>query len=126
MPNTTTLEAFIKAVEQTPHDRVIEKYYADNATIQENQSAPRIGKANLVANEKMVLSKTKSVTSKCIRPFFMTDNKVIIRWKFRFEWKNNTFSEIEEIAYQTWEKEQIVQEQFFYDPKQFIPQPIQI
>ena len=30
---------------------------------------------------------------------------------------------IEELAYQRWDGEQIVQEQFFYDPKQFAPRP---
>ena len=51
----------------------------------------------------------------------MKAQSFIIKWKFRFEWKDNTVSEIEEIAYQVWEGEQIKQEQFFYDPKQFIP-----
>ena len=68
-----------------------------------------------------MLSKALKVESKCIRPFFQTDNKVVIKWKFRFEWKDNTITEIEELACQEWEAEKIKREQFFYDPKQFIP-----
>ncbi len=122
MPDFETIEKFILAVEQNPHDKVIEEFYTDDATMQENQNEPRVGKVHLIKNEQIMLSKALTVDSKCIRPFFQTENKVIIKWKFRFVWKNNTVTEIEEIAYQEWEGNKIKREQFFYDPKQFIPQ----
>ncbi len=121
MPNIQIVTAFIKAVEEMPHYQVIEQFYSENASIQENQSMPRIGKKNLIANEKMVYTRAKSVQSKCILPFFINDNHVVIRWKFRFDWKNDTYSEIEEVAYQEWENSLIKKEQFFYDPQQFKP-----
>lgn len=121
MPTKETIENFISSVEKDPHDEVIEKFYANDASIQENQNKPRVGKENLIKNEQGMLSKASSVNSKCIRPFFQIENKVIIKWKFRFEWKDNTVTEIEELAYQEWEGNKIKREQFFYDPKQFIP-----
>ncbi len=121
MPTLETIEKFIHSVEQESHDKVIEQFYADDASIQENQNEPRTGKENLIKNEQRMLSKALSVNSKCIRPFFQTGNKVIIKWKFRFEQKNNTVTEIEELAYQEWDGPKIKREQFFYDPKQFIP-----
>ncbi|WP_025741752.1 hypothetical protein [Aquimarina pacifica] len=121
MPTPALLEKFIHAVETTPHDTVIEKFYTEDASIQENQNTPRIGKKNLITNEQNMLKKATSVTSACVRPFFINNENVIIRWKFRFEWKDNSVSEIEEIAYQTWKGDKIMAEQFFYDPKQFIP-----
>jgi len=33
---------------------------------------------------------------------------------------DDSVGRIEELAYQRWEGEKIVQEQFFYDPKQFV------
>ena len=62
--------------------------------------------------------------SKCVHPYFVKDNYVVIKWQFRFEFKNDTFIDIEEIAYQQWNDGQIEKEQFFFDPKQFIPKPI--
>ncbi|MEZ4811637.1 MAG: nuclear transport factor 2 family protein [Allomuricauda sp.] len=121
MPTTQTLESFITSVESESHDKVIEKYYTDDATIQENQSSPRVGRENLVANERRMLEKAKKVTSKCIRPYFVSGNHVIIKWRFQFEWLNGTKSDIEEIAYQTWAGNKIAKEQFFYDPQQFTP-----
>ena len=121
MPTLETIERFINSVEQEPHDKVIEQFYADNASIQENQNELRIGKESLIKNEKGMLSKALKVHSKCIRPFFKIDDKIVIKWNFRFEWKDNTITEIEEIAFQEWEDNKIKSEQFFYDPKQFIP-----
>lgn len=95
MPTKETIEKFISSVENEPHDKVIEEFYADDASIQENQNKPRVGKENLVKNEQGMLSKASSVHSKCIRPFFQIENKVIIKWKFRFEWKDNSVTEIE-------------------------------
>jgi len=121
MPSLQTIENFIKAVEQESHDKVIEKFYTNDASIQENQNEPRVGKENLIANEKEMLGKALLVSSSCVRPIFQVGNNVVVRWKFRFEWKDNSISEIEEVAYQEWEGEKIKREQFFYDPKQFIP-----
>ena len=119
MPKLETLEQFITMVEANEHDKAIEKFYTADASMQENQSEPRVGRDNLVANEKNTLQKVKSLVSKCIRPYFMNGDQVVIRWYFRFEWKNGSISEIEEIAYQNWQEELIKSEKFFYDPKQF-------
>ena len=121
MPSTETIEQFIQAVEQEPHDQVIKKFYTADASIQENGNEPRVGLENLINNEQNMLHKAKVVKSKCQLPFFQSDNKVVIRWKFRFEWKDDTVTEIEEIAYQEWKADKIYKEQFFYDPQQLIP-----
>jgi len=119
MPKPETIEQFIAMVESNEHDKAIEKFYTIDASMQENQAEPRVGRDNLVANEKNTLLKVESLVSKCIRPYFMNGDQVVIRWYFRFEWKNGSISEIEEIAYQNWQEELIKSEKFFYDPKQF-------
>lgn len=121
MPKSETIEQFISIVESNKHAIAIEKFYTENASMQENQSNPRVGRDNLILNEKKVMSRVKSMTSTCIRPFFVNDDYVVIKWRFRFEWKDNTISEIEEITHQHWVGELINKEQFFYDPKQLVP-----
>lgn len=123
MPKTETVERFISAVESNEHDLAIEQFYTEDASMQENQSEPRIGRAFLVENEAKTLAKAKSVASKCIRPYFINGNKVVIKWHFYFEWKNGTYSEIEEVTLQQWKDELIHKEQFFYDPKYLVPKP---
>ena len=119
MPKVETIEQFIAMVESNEHDKAIEKFYITDASMQENQAEPRVGKDNLVANEKNTLLKVKSLVSKCIRPYFVNEDQVVIQWYFRFEWKDGTVSEIEEITRQNWLGELINSEKFFYDPKQF-------
>jgi hypothetical protein len=75
-----------------------------------------------VANERAVLNKIQSVSSRCVRPIFVDGDHVVIRWIFKFTWKDGTGSQIEELAYQKWNGELIQQEQFFYDPKQLVPE----
>ena len=125
MPRTETLEEFIALVERNAHVEAIDAFYVPNASMQENQSAPRRGRDNLRANERRVLAKAKTVTSACIRPVFVNGDRVVIRWIFRFEWLDGTVTRIEELAYQRWEGERIAEETFFYDPAQLVPNAAQ-
>jgi hypothetical protein len=124
MPAAETLERFIARVEQNAHAEAVEEFYTANASIKENQSTPRVGREVQVANERSVLSKAKTLTSQCVRPIFVSGDRVIIRWIFRFEWLNGTVTHMEELAYQRWEGERIAEETFFYDPAQRVPKQL--
>ena len=115
----------MERVEQNAHAEAVEEFYTANASMQENQSAPRIGRAAHAANERRVLSRAKSLTSKCVRPVFVSGDRVVVRWIFRFEWLDGTVTHMEELAYQRWEGERIAEETFFYDPAQRIPRKLQ-
>ena len=121
MPNPASLERFIATVEANQHDLAIENFYTEDASMQENQSLPRVGRDNLVTNERAVMKRIQSVSSQCIRPVFVHGDHVVIRWVFTFTWKDGTGSQIEELAYQKWKGDLIQEEQFFYDPKQMEP-----
>ena len=121
MPSPDTLERFIARVEQNAHADAIEEFYAEDASMQENQSEPRIGLALLVAGERKVLARAKSVHSRCVRPVFVNGDHVVIRWVFEFEWPDETRTRMEELAYQRWDGERIAAEQFYYDPAQRMP-----
>jgi SnoaL-like domain len=122
MPTAATLERFIALVEQNAHADAIEAFYAPNASMQENQSAPRVGRDTLIADERRVLARAKDVFSQCIRPVFVSGDRVVIRWVFKFRWLDGTETRMEELAYQRWEGERVIEEQFFYDPTQLTPQ----
>jgi len=122
MPTAETLERFIARVEENAHAEAVEEFYTANATMQENQTAPRVGRDNHVAGERKILARAKSLTSKCIRPVFVNGDRVVVRWVFHFVWQDGTVTHMEELAYQRWEGERIAEEQFFYDPAQRVPQ----
>ena len=121
MPTARTLELFISRVESNAHAEAIAEFYAENGRVRENQEAPRVGRARLVERERAVLDKAKSVESVCVRPVLIHESIVVIRWIFRFQWLDGSRTEMEELAYQRWDGEQIIEEQFFYDPAQLKP-----
>jgi hypothetical protein len=121
MPSPATLDAFIAHVESNDHVGAIEAYYAEGATMCENRGQPRVGRSTLAAHEGKVLARARSVHSRCVRPVLVNGPIVVVRWVFRFEWKDGSSSEMEELAYQRWEGERIAEEQFFYDPAQLVP-----
>ncbi len=121
MPNPQTLEAFVALVEAGRFVEAIERFYADDATMQENHRPPRVGKAALIAGERKVLEGTRSVRARCVRPLFVNGDEVVIRWQFEFEDAYRTVARVDELALQRWRGERIVQEKFFYDPAQLKP-----
>ena len=118
MPSQETLERFIARVEENAHDDAIEEFYTEDASMQENNAAPRVGRNGLVERERAVLARAKSVRSTCVRPVLVNGDVVVVRWIFEFVWKDGSTMRMEELAYQRWEGERIAQEQFFYDPAQ--------
>jgi hypothetical protein len=121
MPTPDTLALFIARVESNAHVEAVEEFYAVDATMQENQSPPRVGRDNHAANERKVMARAKSVTSTCMHPVLVNGDHVVIRWVFHFEWLDETFTHMEELAWQRWEGDRIAQETFFYDPAQRVP-----
>ena len=123
MPTAQTLERFIARVESNAHAEAIEEFYTESATMRENMKPPRGPRSALVENERRVLAKAKSVQSRCVRPVFVSGDRVVIRWIFRFVYEDDSTTELEELAYQRWEGERVAEEQFFYDPVQFTRKP---
>ncbi|MEM8963853.1 MAG: nuclear transport factor 2 family protein [Acidobacteriota bacterium] len=125
MPSREALERFIARVEENAHAEAVEEFYTENATMQENQDEPRVGRELHVDAEHKVMANAKAMESTCLRPVFVEGDHVVIRWRFRFVWRNDTVTEIEELAYQRWEGDRIAEEQFFFDPAQRAPRPIE-
>ena len=121
MPTAEVLERFIARVESNYHAEAIEEFYTPDASMQENEKPPRGPRDALVANERKVLARAKSVKSTCVRPVFVSGDRVVIRWIFEFEMLDGRRTRLEELAYQRWEGERIAEEKFFYDPKQLVP-----
>ena len=122
MPSADTLDRFIARVEANAHAEAIEEFYAEHATMQENQAAPRAGgRASLAAAERGVLACARKVESSCVRPVFVNGDHVAIRWIFRFEWLDGSVTQMEEMAWQRWDGQRIAEETFFYDPAQRVP-----
>jgi len=118
VPNEATLESFIATVESNDHVAAIEKFYTEDASMQENLDEPRKGRSGLAAREAAFLKLWAKVESHCVRPAFLSGDHVVIRWNFTFTAADGSTRKMDELAYQCWQGDKIVEERFYYDPKQ--------
>jgi hypothetical protein len=66
MPSRARLDEFIAVVESGDRAGAIERYYTEDASMQENASAPRVGREVLVAHERALLARMAQVYSKAL------------------------------------------------------------
>jgi len=115
MPSRERVDQFIAVVESGDHAGAIERYYTEDASMQENAAPPRTGRDRLVAHEKAVLSRMSRVESRCLTSVVEGD-RVAIHWNFVMTDKSGKVRRFDEIAFQEWRGDRIVRERFFYDP----------
>ncbi len=118
MPFLETVESFVTLVESGNTVEAMVRFYAENATMQENAAAPRIGKSALIKHEEDALASIASLKATCVRPVFMAGDFVVIRWIFEIQDKKGKTVRFEELAHQRWEGELMAEERFFHDPAQ--------
>ncbi len=115
MPTRARLDEFIAAVVSGDHAGAIERYYTEDATMQENAAPPRVGRDLLVAQERATLERTKSVTTTCVSSILEGD-RVAIHWIFDFIYHSGKAGRIDEVALQEWRGDRVFRERFFYEP----------
>src|SRR6202012_1802354 len=115
MPTRARLDEFIAAVESNDHTGAIERFYTEDASMQENTAPPRVGRDVLVAHERAALARMSHVTSTCVSSIVEGDN-VAIHWIFELTDKAGKVYRFDELALQEWRGDKIFRERFFYDP----------
>lgn len=118
MPTRTTVEAFTEHVVSGDHVGAIRDWYAPDASMQENQGEPRVGRDLLMEGEAKTLARFKRVETELLAPPLINGDTVVIRWRFTFVPETGSAKVIEEVAWQTWKGDKVWRETFFYDPKQ--------
>lgn len=121
MPSTTAVDEFVSLVEQGMFVEAMERFYADDAVVEENLSSTRRGKEGLIQHERGVLRMWKTVEARCEGAPLINGDAVAIHWQFRFEAANGASVSLDEIALQRWRGDQLVHERFYYDPAQMTP-----
>ena len=118
MPSPGSVERFMAQVVSGDHVGAIRDWYADDASMQENQAEPRRGREGLIAREAATLARMARVDTEALGPPLISGDLVAIRWRFTFTPKSGAPSSLEELAWQRWAGERIVEETFVYDPAQ--------
>ena len=118
MPSLATLEAFAAVVEANDHVGAILKFYAPDARTQENDGPFRVGREALAERERAVLASVAGVKTTRLGPLLVNGDHSAICWRFEFTGKDGKVLAMEEVAWQTWRGEQLIEERFFFDPRQ--------
>jgi ketosteroid isomerase-like protein len=118
MPSRESVKQLITLVEQGKYVEAIEQFYADDASMQENNHPPRKGLEALVKHERGMMASYRSIRTLPVETFLVNGDHVVIRWVFEFTRPDGKVLRMDELALQRWRGEQVVEERFFYDPRQ--------
>lgn len=119
MPSRETVAAFVAAVEGGDHVGAIERFYHEDASMQENTAEPRRGRDVLVAHEKKTLASVAHMRTRPAQTIVIDGDHVAINWIFEMTGKDGKIRRLDEVALQEWRGEKILRERFFYDPACF-------
>jgi ketosteroid isomerase-like protein len=118
MPSVETIESFIALVEDGQTMEAMVRFYAEDASMQENEAPPRVGKTALLKHEERALESVARLKATCQRPVLVSGDFAVIRWVFEIQDKKGKTVRFEELAHQRWKGNLLVEEKFFYDPAQ--------
>jgi len=115
MPSTRErVETLIAKAEQGKFLEAIHEFYAENATMQENNQPPRVGLAALLENERRVLASLKEIRVNRADSFLVDGDRAAINWVYLFIDTRGREIRRNEVAYQVWKDGRIISERFFY------------
>jgi hypothetical protein len=120
-PPVTLVRSFIRRVEQQDYVGAIAHFYHEDATVQENQDAPRCGRSALLAHEMDLMVRYGSIPVRKVERFAINGNAVFINWIFELSTPSLGKRTLDEVAMQHWDGDRIRRERFYYDPLQLTP-----
>lgn len=118
MPSRERVAALIQRVEAGKFVKALQEFYADEATMQENGNAPRVGLAKLIEHERGVMAAFKQIRTLPVKTWLVDGDHVIINWVFEFTRPDGSGFRMDELALQRWRGDRVVEERFYYDPAQ--------
>ena len=121
MPTRERVAQLIALVEQGRYVEAIEQFYVEEASMQENLQPPRKGRDALIEGERKVLAAFKQVRTLPVEAFLVDGDRVVIHWVFEFTRHDDGKFRQDELAWQRWRGDRIVEERFYYDPAQQRP-----
>lgn len=118
MPSRERVAAFVATVESGAHAEAIAGFYTEDASMQENNAPPRVGRDVLVEAERRMLARTTDMQTEPAGLMLVDGDEVVIRWVFHMTGPDGKRRRLEELSHQTWRGDRIWRERFFYDPAQ--------
>ena len=95
--------------------KAMERFYADDIEMQENEDILRKGKSVCINTEKDHLQKVKSLESNLLNQAIDEEKNIVFsEWNFLITYKDNSKFMLTEVSVQHWLDGQITKEKFYY------------
>jgi ketosteroid isomerase-like protein len=118
MPTRERVKDLIAMVEHGRYIDALQRFYHKNATMQENLEPARQGLPTLIAGEEKVLNSFKEVRTLPVKHYMFEGDRSVINWVFIFTAHDGRSFRQDELAWQRWDGDRIIEERFYYDPAQ--------
>ena len=118
MPSRQRVQQLVDLVEQGQFVEALQEFYAEDARTQENHEPPRIGLPRLIRDERKVMDGFRDIDASLVDDFFVQGERAVIHWRFVFTHPLGFRIVLDELAYQLWRGDRIIEERFYYDPAQ--------
>jgi ketosteroid isomerase-like protein len=118
VPTRERVQALIDLVERGRYVEAIEQFYHDDASMQENLDPSRRGRETLIKGERRVIEAHRSIRTRPVRTFMVEGDRAVINWVFDFVDHEGRAYTQDELAFQLWRGDRIIEERFYYDPAQ--------
>jgi len=109
------VKKLISLVEQRKFLEAIQEFYAEDASMQENNAPPRRGLAALLENERKVMASFQEVHVSRAESFVVDGDRAAINWIFDYTDVRGRHVHLDEVALQQWQNSKIIRERFYYD-----------
>lgn len=95
--------------------KAMERFYADDIEMQENEDILRKGKSVCINTEKDNLQKVKSLESNLLNQAIDEEKNIVFsEWNFLITYKDNSKFMLTQVSVQHWLDGQITKEKFYY------------
>jgi ketosteroid isomerase-like protein len=118
MPTRERVQALIDLVERGHYVEALASFYHEDASMQENLDPPRRGRDILIRGEQRVIEAHRAIRTRPVRMFMVEGDRAVVNWVFDFVDRDGRAYALDELAFQLWRGERIIEERFYYDPAQ--------
>lgn len=115
MPERARVLDLIACVEEGKYVEAIERFYTEDATMQENLRSPRSGRDTLAEGERKALE-TNAIVARKVSWFLVDGDRSVVNWIFEITGPDGKTRVMDEMACQDWRGDRICRERFCYDP----------
>lgn len=115
MTDLAKLEAeFNQLILDDRAEEAIERFYAADATLQENSEPSIVGKAAILAREREFVANVGSARRPVLHASSVSDGVTFSEWTYDMTFKDGTRFVLHEVARRQWRDGLVVHERFYY------------